>query len=128
MSTVRLAATTVTPLIEFHPQEARMAIVGECYPENPLVFFDPILATLKRYFAAEKPASFSLTLRLHYVNSAATKAFRNLYLLLDELGQHGAKVAVRWEFDADDDAMEELGADLAADLHYLDAELVAFVE
>ena len=125
MSIVRLAATAVTPEIEFHPGEARLEIRGECYPENPLVFFEPILSTLKRYFANEKPARFALTLRLNYVNSAATKAFRNLYRLLDEVGHGGAKVNVRWEHHAEDDAMEELGLDLAADLHFLDVEQVA---
>ena len=120
MSIVRLAATAVTPEIEFRPLERRLAIEGECYPENPLPFFDPVFSSLRRYFANEKPVDFEVRLRLNYVNSASTKAFRNLFTMLNEVGEGGANVAVNWEFDPDDDALEELGADLAADLHYLD--------
>ena len=65
---------------------------------------------------------FNATLRLQYVNSASTKAFRHLFCLLDEVGQSGARVTVDWEFDAEDDALEELGLDLADGLTYLDVQ------
>lgn len=122
MSVVKLPATSTTPMIEFRPLEHRIAIVGECFPENPLPFFEPVLSTLRRYFAEQRPREFSATLRLQYVNSASTKAFRHLFCLLDEVGQSGARVTVAWEFDAEDDALEELGLDLADGLTYLDVQ------
>ncbi len=125
MSLIRLAATAVTPEIEFHPGERTLRITGECYPENPLPFFEPVLASLQRYFNSEKPPEFEATFRLNYVNSASTKAFRNLFLLLESVGKAGASMAVNWEFDPDDDALQELGADLADDLHYVDLRLQA---
>jgi hypothetical protein len=125
MSTVQLAATTTTPEIRFEPAAGQLAIRGECYPENPLTFFEPIFSTLDRYFANEKPARFAVTLQLQYVNSAATKAFRNLMIRLNALGEAGCEVKVAWEFDPEDDAIEELGTDLVEDLHYLDVDCVA---
>jgi len=120
MSIVKVAATALTPDIEFDPQGAKISFIGEVYPENPLPFFDPIINTLRRYFLSVKPEQFDVVMRLNYVNSASTKAFRNLFLLFDEVGKGGTTVRIRWEHDPDDDAIEELGADLAADLHYID--------
>ena len=120
MNVARLAATAVTPELEFNPDSAHISIKGECYPENPLAFFDPVFASLRRYFAEQKPSVFVARVQLQYVNSAATKAFRNLYLMLEELGKSGVSVRVEWVYDPEDDALEELGEDLAADLNYID--------
>ena len=120
MNVSRLAATAVTPEIEFNPSAEHLSIKGECYPENPLAFFDPVFSSLRRYFAEHKPAHFVARIQLQYVNSAATKAFRNLYLMLEELGKTGVTVTIEWVYDPEDDALEELGEDLAADLTYID--------
>ena len=120
MNVITLPATATTPLIEFRPGERELAIQGECFPENPVPFFEPVLATLRRYFTEQRPLAFDVRVRLQYVNSASTKAFRHLFCLLDEAGQAGAQVNLTWEFDAEDDALEELGLDLADGLNYLD--------
>ncbi|MFN3295525.1 DUF1987 domain-containing protein [Caldimonas sp.] len=124
MSVVRVPATTVTPEIEFQPGAQYLRIRGECYPENPLVFFEPLLGTLQRYFAQERPLRFAVQVQMNYVNSASTKAFRQLFLMLDALGRRGAQVEVQWEHDAQDDVMAELGVDLASDLPYVALRLV----
>jgi hypothetical protein len=122
MNVITLPATATTPLIEFRPAERELAIQGECFPENPVPFFEPVLSTLRRYFTEQRPQAFDVRLRLQYVNSASTKAFRHLFCLLDEAGRAGAQVNLAWEFDAEDDALEELGLDLADGLNYLDVQ------
>jgi hypothetical protein len=40
---------------------------------------------------------------------------RSLFALLDQAGQKGTDIRVVWAFDEEDDAIEELGADLVED-------------
>jgi phosphotransferase system HPr-like phosphotransfer protein len=117
MQTIKTERTSVTPEIIFLPAEHRLVVQGECYPENPLPFFSPILAALKAYFATYKPSQFEAEMRLQYINSASTMGLRSLFALLNEAGQRGTDVRVVWAYDAEDDAIEELGTDLVEDFH-----------
>ena len=117
MHNLHIERSNVTPEILFIPASQRMEIAGECYPENPLPFFNPILATLKAYFETHKPSQFEAEMRLQYINSASTMGLRSLFSLFNEAGQRGTDVRVLWAYDAEDDAIEELGTDLVEDFH-----------
>ena len=43
MHNLHIERSNVTPEILFIPASQRMEIAGECYPENPLPFFQPLL-------------------------------------------------------------------------------------
>lgn len=126
MQAIKAPRTAVTPEVIFQPSQFRLSIEGECFPENPMPFFEPITRTLKNWFNACRPARFEAEFRLQYVNSASTQGFRALFALLDHWGEQGVDVRVRWSHDADDDAMLELGEDLAEDFHHLQREFRAF--
>ena len=76
-----------------------------------------ILATLKAYFETHKPSQFEAEMRLQYINSASTMGLRSLFSLFNDAGQRGTDVRVLWTYDAEDDAIEELGTDLVEDFH-----------
>lgn len=117
MPSIQTERTTVTPAILFLPAQHRLVVEGECYPENPLPFFNPILTTLRTYFETQKPREFEAEMRLQYINSASTMGLRSLFSLFNEAGQRGTNVRVVWAYDAEDDAIEELGTDLVEDFH-----------
>ena len=117
MQAIKTERTTVTPSILFLPTLSRLVVEGECYPENPLPFFNPILATLRSFFETQKPRQFEAEMRLQYINSASTMGLRSLFALFNEAGQQGTNVRVLWAYDAEDDAIEELGTDLVEDFH-----------
>ena len=119
MNQFKSDATSMTPEIVFSPQSNSLSIVGECYPENPIAFFAPVFSVLKKHFQSQEVPDFEAVIRLRYVNSASTKALRYLFVLLDDLGGRGSGVQIRWQFDPEDDALQELGADLAEDMAYL---------
>jgi len=110
----------MTPEVTLSGNEARLTIAGECYPENPLTFFAPLFQALKDFFEAGGLSRFTVNIHLKYVNSASTKAFRQIFKLLDSAASHGVAVQVEWVFESDDDALQELGADLADDMCFLD--------
>ena len=55
MHNLHIERSNVTPEILFLPASQRMEIAGECYPENPLPFFQPLLHTLQQYFEQQRP-------------------------------------------------------------------------
>ena len=119
---IRAARTAVTPEVVFLPAEHRLVFEGECYPENPLPFFTPILATLKNFLEAQKPSSFEADMKVQYINSASTQGLRSMFALFNEAGGRGTTITVRWTYDEEDDAIEELGADLVEDFEHVQLE------
>jgi hypothetical protein len=65
-----------------------------------------------QYMETAAPTHFLLRVRLTYINSASTKALRQIFMVLHEATVHGCNVDIDWEVDPDDDAMQELGQDL----------------
>jgi SiaC family regulatory phosphoprotein len=112
MTPIRIARTEVTPEILFSPTERTLSIEGECHPENPAAFFGPFLALLQQYLETAQPGSFMMNVRFAYINSASTKAMRQIFVMLHEATLRGCSVDINWEFDSDDDAIQELGQDL----------------
>ena len=96
MSHLHMPAAATTPQIDYYAARRRLVIDGECFPEDPLAFFEPIFATLRRHLGANPTEPIEALVRLRYVNSASAKAFRNLMLMLDEYGKGGASVTVFW--------------------------------
>jgi len=112
MQAIKAARTESTPEVIFNPVHNTLFIAGECYPENPNLFFNPILGSLQAHFASKTPAKFYTRIRLSYVNSASTKSMRQLLTVLNEAAHAGAAVDIDWEFDEEDDAIQDLGEDL----------------
>ncbi len=122
MQTLKAQKTTVTPEVVLNPSEQSLLIEGECYPENPLPFFTPIVDALQRHLKESKPASFVANMRLQYVNSASTKGLRTIMAVLNEAGEAGTSIRVLWAHDEEDDALEELGTDLVEDFTFIQME------
>lgn len=56
---------------------------------------------------------------LGYVNGASTRRLRGVLRRLDGAAEGGLAVDLTWEHEATDDAMADLGRELAEDLHFL---------
>jgi len=119
MSEIRAERTAVTPLVVLSMSKNRLEISGECYPENPLPFFTPIVGALKNHLATTKPSKFEAHMHLQYVNSASTKGLQNIISVLNDAGESGTDIQVIWAHDPEDDALEELGMDLVEDFNHV---------
>lgn len=122
MQTLKAPRTSVTPEVILSPSENLLVISGECYPENPLPFFTPITNALRQYLESQKPSAFTAEMKLQYVNSASTKGLRGIIAVLNDAGASGTSINVKWVHDPDDDAIEELGADLVEDFTFVSLE------
>lgn len=111
--------SSLTPEVTLDPASGSLQITGECYPEDPGVFFGPLLSALWPAPSDPRPPRLDATLRLSYVNSASTMWLRRLLSVLDALAAEGTAVVVSWEYDAEDDVSLELGQDLTYELRNL---------
>lgn len=128
MTAFRLPPTQITPLVVLDPAANRLVLEGDCYPENPALFFSPILRAVEAHLGAQRPPAFIADFRLRYVNSASTVTLHRLFMLLDAAGKAGASVRINWAHDADDDVNEELGHDLSRGCRHADVVHLASVE
>jgi hypothetical protein len=119
MSVIRAERTQVTPEVIFSMVDNKLHISGECYPENPLPFFTPIIGALKNHLINTKPSIFEAHMHLQYVNSASTKGLQSIISVLNDAGVAGSDIAVYWAHDPEDDALEELGVDLVEDFTHV---------
>jgi hypothetical protein len=67
--------TALTPEVSLDPARGTLRIAGECYPEDPRIFFGPLLAALGDHLT-RLPERLEATLQLSYVNSASTMWLR----------------------------------------------------
>ncbi|HVL76444.1 MAG TPA: DUF1987 domain-containing protein [Noviherbaspirillum sp.] len=112
MKIMKCARTAHTPEVVLDTEAGTLLIEGECYPENPATFFQPVIGAVQMVLASGSLKQFHARFRLAYVNSASTKSMRQLFLILNEAAKAGCNVDVAWEFDEDDDAIQDLGEDL----------------
>ncbi len=85
------------------------SIIGNCFPEDPKSFFQPILAWLeefKGYYTGE----VTMTIDLNYVNTSSVKIL--LELIQNLTGSFKSKTKINWIYEIEDEDMLEVGEDL----------------
>lgn len=113
MNDFHLAATGETPEIHFEYSRNRLSVAGESYPENAMTFYAPIRSSLAQYLEQlSADAAVEAHFAFKYFNSSSTKLIRHLIGMLNEAASRGARVALHWYHDPDDDMMMEFGMDL----------------
>lgn len=112
MTHMQAARTDNTPQVIFDPVSNTLHLEGECYPENPSLFFHPVITSVHAHVERNRPHRFNARIRLFYVNSASTKSMRQLFVILNDAAKAGCSVDIDWEYDEDDDAIQDLGEDL----------------
>jgi len=116
VSSIEWEAGKDTPSVTFDEETGRLAMEGECYPENAVEFFQPIFDALRHYID-EKKGPLEVDMVLQYFNSSSSKCLLDLFEILDEHHAADGKVAVNWRYQADDEDIRESGEDFAEDLN-----------
>ncbi|WP_174874264.1 DUF1987 domain-containing protein [Vogesella oryzae] len=124
MQNIYLAATSFSPEVNFDFAAHRLALKGECYPENAAVFFEPIMNALHNYLAQQQRSHITVDVQLAYFNSASTKAILAIFERLNAAAVAGNYVTVNWHSDPDDDTIMEFGQEVADDNGALDVHLL----
>lgn len=91
--------TTSTPLISFNPNERRLLISGESYPENSFEFYAPVTSWIKESLG--EPGGLNLDIDVSYMNSSSTKCVLDILDLFEEAYVKGGNVSITWRYDTD---------------------------
>lgn len=120
-----IEATRSSPAIRFDAEHRWLSIRGESYPENAAAFYAPVFAWLKAFLAGLEPtADVRVDLDILYLNSSSTKVMLNFLDLLEQGAQAGARIAVNWHYDPDNEAVLECGQDFSEELAALTFNLI----
>lgn len=87
-------------------QESILLIEGRSYPEEGMDFFDPLIMRFRSLQDSDNPIR-TIHVRLEYYNSSTTKALADLFTALERSAKHGNQAKVLWEFEEDDDGIQE---------------------
>lgn len=116
-----IEASERTPLVLLDREESILKLEGRSYPEEGMDFFEPIIVRFKSLQHSETPIR-TIHLRLEYYNSSTAKAISDLFQLLYVAKSAGHLVKVIWEFEEEDDGIQE-DVDMFVDSFDLDFDI-----
>jgi hypothetical protein len=97
-----------TPKVKLLSKQGALKIEGRSIPENPSVFFEPIMDWLNEYF--KNPAEQTVfDFKLDYINSGSSKSILAILKLLKEYSETGNKIIINWHYEEDDESIRDLG-------------------
>jgi hypothetical protein len=116
MRELNIPATVNTPSAEFDPQLLSLKIEGRCIPENPAGFFKEITQWTEEVFP-QLSGTITVSIRLEYINSGSSKQVLSFLRLIETFhGEEGKDLHLKWYYEDDDEAIQELGEDLKSSL------------
>ncbi len=118
MDTIHIAATESTPEIILDFNQNEFLIKGESYPENVTKCYGEVFDTLKQHLNSLSQSSFTATFELIYFNSSSVKVIMNLFDILDECACNGNEINIIWNYQEEDETIEEFGEEFGEDLEY----------
>lgn len=119
-----VASTKSSPEIDFDPVTHTLSIKGESYPENCARFYNPMFQWLREYLDVCKDTPVRLVMEIVYFNSSSSKAFMDLFDMLDAAAEGGRAVTVLWGYHAENETAFECGEEFQEDVQHVAFELV----
>jgi hypothetical protein len=97
-----------TPRIDFDGNLSILKIEGRSIPENPSEFYQPLFDWVHEYY--KQPRSLTqLIIKLEYINSGSSKSMLEFLRIIKDNHFAGNKCIVKWYYEFDDEAVQELG-------------------
>ncbi|MGM0509188.1 MAG: DUF1987 domain-containing protein [Fusobacteriota bacterium] len=104
-------ATNSTPKIFFDPENNKLQIEGESYPENSFEFYDPIFEWLEDYIEEVDNEEINVDFSIEYLNTSSTKSIMFILDILEEAYIQGKKININWYYESDNELSYEMAED-----------------
>ncbi|AWK85222.1 biofilm regulation phosphoprotein SiaC [Azospirillum thermophilum] len=115
MDSLRIAATSCSPLIDFDPATGILRIEGESYPENSFEFYAPVFAWLEE-FLRQPAGRIVLSVGLSYLNTSSIKCMIDVLDMLDAAHGAGRPACVEWHYDSENDRALDMAEEFREDV------------
>ena len=109
MNELVIESTYSTPFVHFNSKTGVLKIEGRSIPENPAVFFDPLINWLTDFSKESKDTIIRLDVKLDYINSGSTKSILTMLRLLKLFYDEGVDCQINWHYEEDDESIRDLG-------------------
>lgn len=124
MEALNIEGTSHTPNVIFDKDKGIFEISGQSLPENVASFFAPVFEWLEAYMDDPNEESV-MRFKMEYFNTASSKMIYEILNKFDELHNSGKNAKIIWNFDEEDEDMEEAGEEYA-DMIDVPVELVSY--
>ena len=115
MMALEIPATKSSPLVSFNPEAGAFRIEGQSYPENPVLFYEPVLMALDEYLKGGS-GLLKVAFRLSYMNTSSSKCLMGLIGRLEAAFQTGFKITIYWYYAADNEMAREAAEEFSEGL------------
>jgi hypothetical protein len=117
MESLYIDKTKSTPAIHFDPQNHKLRIEGQSYPENAFKFYEPIFSWVDNYLVhLEHEVVLEIYFHMPYINTSSSKCVMMLLEKLENAYQEGKKVAIRWYYELENETALECAEEFKEDL------------
>ncbi len=122
MEPLIIESTTLTPFVNFNPNEGRFEMSGYSRPENIRKFFTPLTNYFDDFLEeienrqdndGIRSNGLLFVFRFTYINSVSTKFLCELLLQVMKFKNFGLSITIDWFYEEYDEEMCELGKDLS---------------
>lgn len=124
MENLKIIATKSSPEINFNEETNILNIIGESYPENTTLFYEPVFQWIETYMKSIKEQTVTLNIELIYFNSSSSKTLMDLFEFFEDQSDEGKDIIVNWIYDEENEAALEYGEEFAEDVESLTFNLV----
>lgn len=107
MENITYPKTEKTPEVIIDYSTNTISITGICVPEDPKLFFDPLVKQIVNFKLTKSELLFNIY--LEYFNTGASKCLLNLFLEVASKENEFKKVEVNWIIDEGDAELREAG-------------------
>lgn len=97
-----------TPEIVLDKKTNTFLFKGKSLPENPIVFYKPVLSWLDEYLNDPNPETL-VNFMMVYFNTSSSKIILDIMKRLELIKKSGHEVIINWRFREDDEDMLEAG-------------------
>lgn len=101
--------TYSTPAVNFDAKSGYLKIEGRSIPENPSVFYEPLINWINEYFQTVPNATAKMDIKLDYINSGSSKSILSMLKAIKIFCDNGKICQVNWHFEEDDESIRDLG-------------------
>jgi hypothetical protein len=113
MRNLIIEPTPKTPKVILNSDINVFEVSGRSIPEDSIGFYKKILDWVDEYSKAPNPKT-NFRFQLEYFNTSSSKCLLDLFRKLEKMYKAGHEVVITWNYDADDEDMEETGEDYKA--------------
>ncbi len=100
------------PTVSFDKEQGIFEISGNSHPENPGLFYQPIIDEISEYILNPQNTT-TVNIKLSYFNTASSRQIMIMLLEFKKIQIKNKELIVNWFYSAKDEDMLEFGEDFS---------------